>query len=206
MGLFALGVVGEMHLRKNPELNLRATESQQGLKPEATPATLKTESPTHFVVHIGGAVNKPGVLRVPPDTRVIEAIEQAGGALPEADLDRLNLAAKMLDGEKLTVPLKTDPPAPEPEEPVISSQTPAPVSSAAPKPAPTKPKAPAGPISLNTATKAQLEALPGIGPVTAQKILDYRYQHGGFASIDELQAVKGIGPKKLEQVRPHVKL
>ena len=108
-----------------------------------------------------------------------DAVRRAGGATRHADLAQINLAAPMADGLQVVVPRR------QPRG----------------VPAPAGGEAPAGPVHLNTATLEQLDALPGVGPVTAQKILDYRAQNGGFASVDDLDAVPGIGPARLADLR-----
>ena len=139
-----------------------------------------------LVVHVVGAVQRPGLYRFPEGSRVAEAVARAGGATKAADLALLNLAAPLTDGTQVVVPRRA---------PVgVTSRGPA---SGAGSAAATPP----GPVSLNAATVEQLDALPGIGPSTAQKILDYRAEHGAFGSVDELDAVPGIGPARLEQLR-----
>jgi competence protein ComEA len=137
--------------------------------------------PPRLVVDVAGAVRRPGLYRLPQGSRIADAVARAGGATGKASLDGINLAAPIVDGEQVVVPARTP-------------------SGAAAVPA-AGGGAPAGPVSLNTATAEQLDALPGIGPVTAQKIVDYRAQHGAFHSVDELDAISGIGPAKLEQLR-----
>jgi len=143
----------------------------------AATTTAATQPP--LVVDVVGAVRGPGLYRLPPGSRVADALERAGGATPRAQLDLVNLAAPIADGEQVVVPRRGS------------------ASSAGS----TAPGAAAGPVHLSTATLEQLDALPGVGPVTAQKILDYRQQHGAFTSVDELDAVPGIGPARLEQLK-----
>jgi competence protein ComEA len=160
-----------------------------------------------LVVHVAGAVKKPGVARLKPGARVQDALASAGGALADADLDSINLAGKLTDGVQIYVPKKKQDNA---EEAVARMPEELRGGEAKSSPAPTAPSPPkkAEPsiVNLNTATQAQLESLPGIGPVTARSILEYRKAHGGFGSVDELLAVKGIGPKKLEAMRKFVRL
>jgi competence protein ComEA len=141
------------------------------------------------VVHVAGAVTTPGVVDLARGTRVIDAIEAAGGALPNADLDRLNLAAKVVDGERVLVQHVGDPPAPA--DPAAGADA---ASGATP----------AGPLNLNTATQAQLELLPGIGPALAQGILAERAKKGGFRSVNELREVHGIGERRFADLAPLV--
>jgi competence protein ComEA len=155
--------------------------------PRASPVPAKveplgvgSESAPKLFVHVVGAVRRPGLYRLPPRSRIADAVARAGGATRGADLSAVNLAAQVSDGVQVVVPLR-NPPAAEGE-----SEAPAAAS---------------GPVHLNTASLEELDALPGVGPVTAQKILDYRQQHGAFSSLDELDAIPGIGPARLEQLR-----
>ena len=132
-----------------------------------------------LVVDVVGAVRRPGLYRLPQGSRIADAVARAGGATAKADVQLVNLAAPLADGTQIVVPARAA---------VAAS-------------APVAPGAPAGPVHLNTATLEQLDALPGVGPVTAQKILDYRQQHGAFSSVDELDAIPGIGPARLDQLR-----
>jgi competence protein ComEA len=140
-----------------------------------------SEDVVDLTVHVAGAVRRPGVYLLPEGSRVDDAIRAAGGARPTAALDQVNLAALLIDGQQVIVPRQT-----------AGGAVPAPAAS---------PSAPAAPVNLNTATLEDLDGLPGIGPVTAQKIIDYRAEHGPFASVDELDAIPGIGPARMEQLR-----
>ena len=141
---------------------------------------LQAESAPKVVVHVVGAVRRPGLYRLSDRSRIADAVTRAGGPTRKADLSAVNLAAPVADGVQVVVPAKA-PPGKDGNEPSPSGQQ--------------------GPVHLNTASLEELDALPGVGPVTAQKILDYREQHGAFASIDELDAIPGIGPARLEQLR-----
>src|SRR4051794_16197459 len=138
------------------------------------------------VVHVAGAVRSPGVYRMRADARVDDAVRKAGGALPRADLTQVNLAAKVEDGRQIVVPRRLAAAA-------------APAGSAAPA-------QPGVPLNLNTATLEQLDQLPGVGPATAQKIIDYREEHGGFGSVEELGQVPGIGDVRLASLRDQVRV
>jgi len=138
--------------------------------------------PPLLVVDVAGAVRRPGLYRLAHGSRVADAVAKAGGAGAKAALDGVNLAAPLADGEQVVVPSRTP-------------------GGGAVAPAGSSPVATSGPVSLSTATAEQLDALPGIGPVTAQKIVDYRTAHGAFRSVDELDAISGIGPAKLDQLR-----
>jgi competence protein ComEA len=149
---------------------------------------IATTARPRVVVHVVGAVRRPGLYRLREGSRTADAVRRAGGATARADLTLINLAAPLADGVQVVVPRKA-PPVPR-----------AGGAAGGPAAAAAAPES-AGPVSLSTATAEQLDALPGIGPVTAEKILAYRDEHGAFASVDELDAVPGIGPKRLEQLR-----
>jgi competence protein ComEA len=138
-----------------------------------------------LVVHVVGAVRRPGLYRLKDGSRIDDAVRRAGGATRRADLSLVNLAAPVSDGSQVVVPRRAPP---------VSSDSAAASSGGEPDPA-------AGPVHLNTANVDQLDELPGVGPVTAQKIVDYREQHGAFSSVDDLDAIPGIGPSRLEQLR-----
>jgi competence protein ComEA len=134
-----------------------------------------------IVVAVAGKVRRPGLVRLPPGSRVADAIEAAGGVLPGTDLATVNLARKVADGELIVVG------APAPAAPAA-------VGSAGPDGS-------GGKVNLNTATLAQLDSLPGVGQVLAQRILDYRTSHGGFRSVSDLRQVDGIGDSRFEQLK-----
>lgn len=142
-----------------------------------------------IVVHVAGAVVRPGVVELRLGARGIDALEGAGGARPDADLDRLNLAAKLVDGQQILVARVGEP-----------SSAPG----SAPPGANVPPGEPSAPLNLNTATIDQLEALPGIGPTLAQAIVDERERRGAFRSINELRSVRGIGDGRFADLRPRV--
>jgi len=137
-------------------------------------------------VDVAGAVAKPGVYRLSSSQRVEDALRRAGGPTRRADLSQLNRAAKLEDGRQILVPLRA------PKGKAVAS---------APGTA-----APDQPINLNTATVEQLQTLDGVGPATAKKIIDYRTEHGGFGTVDELDQVSGIGEKRLAALRDHVRV
>jgi competence protein ComEA len=150
--------------------------------PVQAPAPAKSAPAKLLVVDVAGAVRRPGLYRLRDGSRIDDAIASAGGPTAKAQLDAVNLAAPVADGEQVVVP----------------GRGAAGVAAAA---APAAGSSPSAPLDLNSATLEQLEALPGIGPVTAQKILDYRQQHGAFHSITELQGVPGIGPAHMAQLK-----
>jgi competence protein ComEA len=137
-------------------------------------------SSSRVVVDVVGAVRRPGLYRLPQHARIADALTRAGGSTAKADLAQVNLAAPLADGEQIVIPLRGAA-APTGSAKAASSST--------------------APVQLSTATLEQLDSLPGVGPMTAQKILDYRQEHGAFHSVDELDAVPGIGPKRLDQLR-----
>lgn len=153
--------------------------------------------PVTVTVDVAGQVNGPGVYAVRDGARVTDAIVAAGGTSADADVEQLNLAARVADGERIYVPKKGETP------PIAVSPGPAPTSGAA---GGGKAPAASGPVDLNAATAEQLDALPGVGPATATAILAYRSSHGRFRSVTELLEVPGIGPTKLEALRPLVKV
>ncbi len=129
------------------------------------------------VVHVAGDVRRPDVYRLPAGSRVTDAVRRAGGFAPGANRDAINLAARLSDGQQVVVP--------GPGTVAASSA----------------PGAQSGPVSLGSATVEQLDGIEGIGPVTAQKIIEYRDQHGGLSSIDQLDEVSGIGPSTMQTLR-----
>lgn len=159
-------------------------------------ATTSTTAP--LAVHVAGAVARPGLYYLPPGSRVADALGRAGGKLPRADLDRLNLAAKLVDGQKILVTRRGEP------VPVDGGTVGGPgaggqgVDNAA--------SAPAEPIDLNTADLAALDSLPGIGPATARAILEERARRGGFRSPRDLLRVPGIGEGRFARLKDRVRV
>jgi competence protein ComEA len=151
--------------------------------PVRAPAKPAAAAAKLLVIDVAGAVRRPGLYRLRAGSRVDDAIAAAGGPTGKAQLDTVNLAAPVADGEQIVVPGRR-----------------AAAGGAAATP-PAAGSSPSAPVDLNSATLEQLEALPGIGPVTAQKILDYRQQHGAFHSVEELQGVPGIGPAHMAQLK-----
>ena len=151
---------------------------------------LEPRTATVALVHVAGAVRSPGVYRLRDGERVQDAVHRAGGPRPGADVNAINLAAKVADGQQVVVPRRG-----------AAGAAPAGGAGAGESGGP-----PQAPVSLNTATAEQLDTLDGVGPATASKILDYRRQHGGFRSIDDLGEIPGIGPKRLAALRGKVQL
>jgi len=135
-----------------------------------------------LVIDVTGAVAKPGVYRLPEGSRVNDAVKRAGGATAKAELESLNLAAHLADGQQVVVPERV-PGAPPGTVATASGGT------------------EEGPISLSTATAAELDTIDGIGPVTAEDIIKFREEHGGLSSVDQLDQISGIGPATMESLR-----
>jgi competence protein ComEA len=152
-----------------------------------------------IIVHVAGAVARPGVVELPQGSRLHEAIDAAGGSTAAADPDRLNLASVLEDGQKVLVPVRGDPASAEPASGEAGGAT----GSGAGQ---SGSGAPGGKIDLNTASVEELATLPRVGPVLAQRIVDWRKQHGRFKAVQELDAVDGVGPKMLEALLPLVRV
>ncbi|MBX7265673.1 ComEA family DNA-binding protein [Micromonospora sp. Llam7] len=156
--------------------------------PAGTPADEPSEAPAgELVVAVAGKVRRPGLVRLSIGARVADAIDAAGGVLPGVDVAMLNPARKVSDGELILVGV----PAPTPPAGVPPAGGPAANGALGI----------GGRINLNTATPAQLEALPGVGPVLAQRIIEHRDRHGGFRSVGDLRQVNGIGDARYEQLK-----
>ncbi|KAF0197746.1 MAG: Competence protein ComEA helix-hairpin-helix repeat protein [Bacillota bacterium] len=165
-------------LQRSPEVIYLEAPKQD--IPEAT-----EESPV--VVYISGAVVRPSVYSLPAGSRVLSVLETAGGALADADLERINLARVLVDGEQVHIYIQGDPSAPV----LAASNTTIPTNAQ---------------VNINTATQAQLETLPGIGPVKAGDIITYRTQNGPFKKIEDIMNVKGIGEKTFESLKDLIRI
>ena len=159
--------------------------------PASVPAATTSEG-ADVVVDVVGAVRRPGIVRVRPDARVADAVRAAGGLTRKADLGSVNEAAKVVDGAQIVVRARGATAG-------LASPSGTAFSGPAAKGSPTTTVT--APVSLSTATLEELDALPGVGPATAQKIVDYRTEHGRFQTVDDLLDVSGIGPAKLEALR-----
>jgi competence protein ComEA len=178
-GLVVIVLLGARYLGRDDE-------TAAGAAPAREPAIrVERSGGGRLTVHVAGAVRRPGLYRLRAGARVADAVERAGGATRRAELTGLNLAAKLEDGRQVIVPARAS-----------AAQAAAPGAAA--------PGAAEGPINLNTATLDELDQLDGIGPATAEKILEYRQEHGGFGSIEDLGQVPGIGDKRLATLREQV--
>jgi competence protein ComEA len=166
-----------------PELPALVTTTATAAAPVSTAAVAET-----LVVAVAGKVRRPGLVRVPPGSRVADVLDAAGGPLPDADLSGVNLARKVGDGEQVAVGV---PPAPD------AAQAPVPGGEGG---------SPSGPLDLNSAGVEQLDGLPGVGPVTAQRIVEWRTRNGRFATVDQLREVEGIGERRFGQLRGLVRV
>jgi competence protein ComEA len=173
--VLALVALGLRHLRANTHPTALAVAP---IRASARPSARARAAPG-VVVDVEGAVRRPGLVRLPSGSRVADAVTHAGGTTRLADRDSVNLAAPVSDGQQVLVPRRG----------AVA------VAGGAPSAAGGTPAS--GPISLSSASAEQLDTLPGVGPVTAQKIVDFRTEHGAFHSVDELDAIPGIGPARL---------
>lgn len=184
-----------------------APEQQQGPTQQGAAAlpAAPAAPPPGPVVHVVGQVLQPGIVRLDAGARVVDAVQAAGGFTPEADTGRMNLARAVVDGEQLHVLRPGEEPPLVPPPPSPAGGQPADVAPAAPGPG-QQDAANAPPLDLNAAGAAELDQLPGVGPVLSQRILDWRATNGRFTSVEELREVAGIGEKVMEQLRPRVRV
>lgn len=165
----------------------RLAQAGAASEPEVVAAPLEpvADAPARpvLVVHVVGEVRRPGLYRLRDGSRIADAVRRAGGARHGADLAALNLAAPLVDGIQVLVPSRV----------TVGGM---PSTGAGTRAAPS-----VAAVSLSSATVEELDELPGVGPITAQKIVDYRAEHGPFGSVDDLDAVPGIGPTRIEQLR-----
>ncbi len=155
--------------------------------PTAAPTSAPTPTPAPLRVYVTGAVRTPDVYRLPPGSIVKDAIQAAGGATADADLEHINLALELRDQQQLYVPHKGEdapPVSPPSAQPLKSGQE--------------------SKVNINTASAEELDALPGVGPAIAQRIVDYRTENGPFATIEDIMNVKGIGPATFARLKDHI--
>jgi competence protein ComEA len=190
--------VGWWLLRPTPppvELGMPRIGSVTTAPSPPVPLVPTSSAPAVVVIHVAGAVAAPGVYRLPAGARVADAITAARGTTTDAAPHALALAAPVADGQRIVVP-------------TAAEVVPTSFALAPPPPTgdPSGPPSPAEPLDLNAATAAQLDSLPGVGPATAAAIVEHRERDGPFASVDALLDVRGIGPAKLEAIRPLVRV
>lgn len=178
----ALLFIGARAVRGEGGAASGSTYAAYSSEPEDESSFSVEEGGTDVVVDVTGAVRKPGVYRMPAGSRVNDAVKRAGGETGRAALESINLAARLADGQQVVVP----------------EEAPAGGGGATP---PVAGEAEDGPISLSTATAAELDTIDGIGPVTAEDIIAFRDEHGGLSSIDQLDQISGIGPATMEALR-----
>lgn len=179
-----MSLAGNIYLyslvQQAPEVIYIEPEPSKSARTSAEP-----EPPSYIVVHVSGAVAKPTVYTLPKGSRAFTAVEAAGGALATADLERINLARVLVDGEQLHILVRGEQGSSAP-----TSQQ---------QPGDTR-------VNINTATQKELETLPGIGPAKAQDIINYRTQNGPFKSIEDIVKVKGIGEKTFESIKNLIRI
>jgi competence protein ComEA len=168
-----------------PSPGATSASTPSGVAPDSNQGTVSSQ----LVVDVTGKVRHPGIVELAPGSRVVDALHAAGGARPGADTTALNLARQLVDGEQIVVGLDVPTVGPAPSTPATGSADQGETIA---------------PVDVNTADQAQLETLPGIGPVTAVSILDWRNQNGSFSSVDELLEVSGIGDATLADIEPYV--
>jgi len=175
----ALLLVGARAIRSEGGADAQSFATDSGGETSSSAGFMLSGQASDVVVDVTGAVERPGVYRLPVGSRVEDAIQRAGGPSAKAELEAVNRAARLADGQQVVVPERG------PAGVALAGGT----------------SAEDGPISLGTATVEQLDTIDGIGPVTAQDIVDFRDQHGGLASVDQLDQVSGIGPATMESLR-----
>ena len=210
-GAIALGVVGVVAVlvtvftllrdKTPPVASAKLPPVEMVSTAQPTPSAPATEGPV--VVSVVGLVHKPGLVTLSSGARITDALSAAGGALDGADLIGLNMARRLADGEQIIVGIAAPPGEPTTMGSSVASEPTASASAGSPEPAGSE-SASGDPVNLNTATEEQLDALPGVGPVTAAAIIAWRDANGSFASVDQLADVDGIGPARLEKLRAQV--
>lgn len=210
-GAIALGVVGVVAVlvtvftllrdETPPVVSAKLPPVEMVSTAQRTPSTPAPEGPV--VVSVVGLVHKPGLVTLSSGARIADALSAAGGALDGADLLGLNMARRVADGEQIIVGIAAPPGEPTTMGSSVASEPTTSASAGSSNP-PGSDSAPGDPVDLNTATEEQLDALPGVGPVTAAAIIAWRDANGSFTSVDQLADVDGIGPARLEKLRAQV--
>lgn len=188
--LMIVGYIVLQYFTKD-EIVINANSAPVKNEEAAEPPKEEVKLPKNIVVHISGRVKTPGVVTLIEGSRVNDAVVKAGGLVGDADTDRINLAEILQDGEKVYIPKKGE-------------QIAAPASSTSSKAASNKSSSGGGAVNINTANKEALDGIPGVGPSTADKIIQYRQQNKGFKSVDEFKKVPGIGEKKFEKLKSYI--
>jgi competence protein ComEA len=185
-----------------PETTVSVSPYQPTATVEPGEASASSTPVTRIVVHVLGAVRRPGLVQLPDRSRVSDAIDAAGGLRSSAEPGDLNLAQIVVDGQQILIGARGDPGGEVRdgggEAGAAGSRSPGPAGGSSP--------GPSSQLDLNAATAAQLDTLPGVGPVTADRILSWRADHGRFRRVEELQEVEGIGPKTYAQIAPLVRV
>lgn len=192
MGLIAALIAGGYLWQSRPRPQ-PATETVTSV-PAASPTVPADSTPADVTVHVAGKVRKPGVVTLPAGARVADAIRAAGGLRPGTGTGSLNLARRVVDGEQIAVGVPAAPPQAVPPQAAPPGTAGAPAA------------APGQPLDLNTATAEQLDDLPGVGPVLAQRIVEYRTRNGGFRSVEQLREVSGIGERRYAELKDLVRV
>ncbi len=210
-GAIALGVVGVVAVlvtvftllqdKTPPVASAKLPPVEMVSTAQPTPSAPAPEGPV--VVSVVGLVHKPGLVTLSSGARIADALSAAGGALDGADLIGLNMARRLADGEQIIVGIAAPPGEPTTMGSSVAAEPTTSASAGGPEPNGSE-SASDDPVDLNTATEEQLDALPGVGPVTAAAIIAWRDANGSFASVDQLADVDGIGPARLEKLRAQV--
>ncbi len=193
LGLFICGYIGSWYLHQPAPIKF---EQKKLIRQSPTQNTNSKK----IQIHVLGAVQTPGIYQLDEEQRIHDAIEKAGGALPDANLEKINLASKVKDGAQVFIPSEEQETKPEVDlTKNLNEHQDTALTLAGKNVEPQQ-------LNLNEATEAELQTIPGIGPSTAAMIIEYRDSHQGFHSADELRAVKGIGEKKMEKIRPYIRV
>ncbi len=212
-GVLALGILGGVAVlvtvltlisdRSPAVVSAKLPPVEMASSAASTPASAAPVSAAPVVVSVIGLVNTPGLVTLAPGARIADALKAAGGALDGADVMGLNMARRVTDGEQIVVGIGVPPGRPVQMGSSIASDPGAPLDAHSPAESSSNPHAV---LDLNSATADDLEALAGVGPVTAAAIVAWREAHGRFDSVDQLGDVDGIGPARLDKIRDHVRV